>query len=429
MTAGFIVFAGPSLPAREATTPFDFRPPAEQGDVFLAVEAGARAIGLVDGLFEGSPSVWHKEILFALSRGVHVLGAASMGALRAAELHVHGMRGVGRIFEWYVSGAIDADDEVALVHAPAELGHAPLTVPLVNVRATLEAARSAGAIDAAAANAVMDAARRIHFKERGWKAVVEAAGLTADGTVARALTINAVDQKQADARRLLDAMAALAADWPGPHRPGFTFEETDAWEAGVAAFRAREALSEFDRLVLDEARLGGPRFVANAARAAASLLAAEAGHPPPAGRGRRVDRFRGERGLTDSEAFRQWLARARLDTRALGAILDARAAAAALVDRRPDTLAAAMVAELKLDGSYHDLARRAEDKARRRAATAGAPRPPRQLQLEWYFEQRLGRSCPADIDEARRDLALPDVEALFKLIEREYLASGLPNQE
>ena len=44
-------------------------------------EAGYRRIGIIDGHFGNVPSVWHKEILFALSKGVEVSGAASMGAL------------------------------------------------------------------------------------------------------------------------------------------------------------------------------------------------------------------------------------------------------------------------------------------------------------------------------------------------------------
>ena len=74
--------------------------------------------------------VWHKELLWAMSQGVHVLGAGSIGALRAAEPEAFGMVGEGRIFEAYRSGVLEPyyrpfedDDEVAVVHAPAELGY------------------------------------------------------------------------------------------------------------------------------------------------------------------------------------------------------------------------------------------------------------------------------------------------------------------
>ena len=69
--------------------------PGEAGDLYRAARGGARVIGLVDGVFEDRPTVWHKEILWALDRGVRVLGAASLGALRAAECAPFGMEGVG----------------------------------------------------------------------------------------------------------------------------------------------------------------------------------------------------------------------------------------------------------------------------------------------------------------------------------------------
>ena len=76
--------------------------PARQGDIWRAVRAHRPvAIGLIDGVFFHEPAVWHREILWALAEGVHVFGAASMGALRAAELEPFGMRGVGRVFAAY----------------------------------------------------------------------------------------------------------------------------------------------------------------------------------------------------------------------------------------------------------------------------------------------------------------------------------------
>ena len=82
------VFLGPTLPVEEAARILDavYLPPAAQGDVLMATDDGADVIGIVDGYFQGAPSVWHKEILWAMSRGVRVLGSSSMGALRAAEL-------------------------------------------------------------------------------------------------------------------------------------------------------------------------------------------------------------------------------------------------------------------------------------------------------------------------------------------------------
>ena len=80
-----IVFLGPSLPLHEARRilPATYRPPAAQGDVYRAALERPWGIGIVDGYFERVPAVWHKEILWALQQGIHVFGAASIGALRA----------------------------------------------------------------------------------------------------------------------------------------------------------------------------------------------------------------------------------------------------------------------------------------------------------------------------------------------------------
>ena len=95
------IFLGPTLPAEEAARicPAQYHPPVRMGDVFALLPERPRIIGIVDGLFHCTPAVWHKEILAALSQGVIVVGAASMGALRAAELAQLGMVGVGRVFE------------------------------------------------------------------------------------------------------------------------------------------------------------------------------------------------------------------------------------------------------------------------------------------------------------------------------------------
>src|SRR5215471_16759549 len=96
------LFVGPTLARTElgALCEFICLPPAAQGDVYHLARSRPRAIGIIDGYFDGMPAVWHKEILWALTQGIHVFGSASMGALRAAELHEFGMRGIGRIFEW-----------------------------------------------------------------------------------------------------------------------------------------------------------------------------------------------------------------------------------------------------------------------------------------------------------------------------------------
>ncbi|MFI6522291.1 TfuA-like protein [Spirillospora sp. NPDC050679] len=211
-----VVFLGPSLPLARARALLDarYRPPARLGDVYRAVRAGARRIGIIDGYFERTPAVWHKEVMWALAQGVPVYGAASMGALRAAELDAFGMTGVGEVYRWYRDGVIEDDDEVALLHAPAEGGYAAASVPLVNIRATLDAARGAGIVPADLAEALCRAARALHYPDRSYDRVIadgRAAGLGSPAALDAFeawLPRGAVDLKGRDAALLLRTLAS-----------------------------------------------------------------------------------------------------------------------------------------------------------------------------------------------------------------------------
>lgn len=226
-----VVFAGPSLGRAAALPGITLRPPAACGDVARAVAAGASCIGVVDGVFETTASVWPKEILWALSRGVAVFGAASLGALRAVELAPFGMVGVGRVYRAFASGRLIDDDEVAVLHGPAGAGYAALSEAMVNIRATLGRARRAGAVDAATASAVAAAAKRLHYKDRSFEAAF--AGARAAGAprrtlaaLARWIAVNRVDVKRDDARLLL---RRLAGAMPARPSAGLPFAATTFW--------------------------------------------------------------------------------------------------------------------------------------------------------------------------------------------------------
>src|SRR3712207_5593379 len=96
-----VVFLGPTLRVEQAREILDatYLLPVAAGDVWRALRTKPDAIGIIDGYFEHTPSVRHKEILLALARGVRVYGASSMGALRACETAPYGMIGVGEVFE------------------------------------------------------------------------------------------------------------------------------------------------------------------------------------------------------------------------------------------------------------------------------------------------------------------------------------------
>jgi hypothetical protein len=218
-----VVFAGPSLPAglRPSDPRLVWLEPAKAGDGLRLAGRGAAAVALIDGVFDEQPSIRHKELLVLMAEGTALFGAASMGALRAAELHAFGMIGIGRIFEAYADGRLTGDDEVALAHAPAELGWQPLSEPLVNIRATLQEAVHAGVIAPRSARKALEIAARSFYRERTWAGILtdahKARAMSAEDLAALELWLASgkVDQKQIDALACLQA--ALA--WEGPAAP------------------------------------------------------------------------------------------------------------------------------------------------------------------------------------------------------------------
>lgn len=171
-----VVFLGPSLPEAEAREILDadveYLPPAKRGDLFRAARDGAEVICLIDGVFFQDCSVAHKEVLYALDHGVKVIGASSMGALRASELDVYGMEGVGEIYEAYKRGELESDDEVALIFDPYTFE--PISEPLVNIRHNLKIAVKVGVLDEEGSQALLQEAMSLYFPERTYDRIINA---------------------------------------------------------------------------------------------------------------------------------------------------------------------------------------------------------------------------------------------------------------
>ncbi|WP_130510121.1 TfuA domain-containing protein [Krasilnikovia cinnamomea] len=125
---------------------------------------------IIDGYFHQVASVRHKEILQTLARRVTVIGCSSLGALRAAELVPYGMVGNGVVFEMYRAGAIDADDEVAVVHGEAP-EYRKFGMPLVSLRHAVAMAQQDGAVSAPEGAGLVAACRGLPYSARSWRAV------------------------------------------------------------------------------------------------------------------------------------------------------------------------------------------------------------------------------------------------------------------
>ncbi|MGW9369674.1 TfuA-like protein [Streptomyces xanthophaeus] len=167
------VFVGPTLAKTEpqlAVPGVRVRPPARHGDLFDSALHSGDTVVLIDGVYHQALALRHKEILAAMGRGISVIGAASIGALRAAELAPFGMLGVGTIYSSYVRGEIDGDDEVAVGQAPDGQWDA-LTWPIVNLRQVLNLAQAAHVLDEEQAAQLLEALRAVYYPQRTTAAV------------------------------------------------------------------------------------------------------------------------------------------------------------------------------------------------------------------------------------------------------------------
>lgn len=192
-----IVFTGPSLShidAKKILPKANYHEPIQCGDIVKAMRIGAKKIVIIDGYFEQKGAVWHKEILFALSHGVMVYGASSMGALRAAECHPFGMIGHGKIFEMYRDNITLDDDEVALVHDDR---YDSIITPMVNIRATLTHALELNKIDSETEQRLL---AQLKHKPYYSRSLFNASD---DTELNQWLKDNYVDQKRIDAIDLL----------------------------------------------------------------------------------------------------------------------------------------------------------------------------------------------------------------------------------
>ncbi|MEU4932043.1 TfuA-like protein [Streptomyces yokosukanensis] len=239
------VFSGPTLPAArvgELLPGAVWHPPLGHGDLLRLDTAPGDTVVIVDGVWHQRAPVRHKEILLLLTEGVRVVGAASMGALRAAELAPYGMTGVGCVFEDLAAGVLDADDEVSVLHTPEGQ---PVSEALVNIRAALVRCAAAGQISEADAGTLEALARALPYTRRTWAALAHRAREEGAGAAFAAVDgwrrRNPYDVKREDAERALVLVRAggppepegAAREWEGePWRTSFVRYWTAAHRPG-----------------------------------------------------------------------------------------------------------------------------------------------------------------------------------------------------
>ena len=181
-----IIYTGLSLPFEEAREILDshddveviYKRPIKRGDLGLALKENPDIIGIIDGVFHQNSAVGHKEILEVINQGVDVYGASSMGALRASELDSLGMTGIGYCYEQYASGAVDSDDDVAVMLDGDTLE--PLSIPLISMRYVFTNAVEEGIITESQKDELLKIAKDEYYPNRNYAQTLSKSGLSDD---------------------------------------------------------------------------------------------------------------------------------------------------------------------------------------------------------------------------------------------------------
>lgn len=180
-----IIYTGLSLPFSEAKEILDshgdveviYKRPIQRGDLNLAMKENPDIIGIIDGVFHQSSAVGHKEILNAIKKGIKVYGASSMGALRASELDVLGMTGIGYVYNQYASGEVDSDDDVAVMLDSDTLE--ALSEPLINMKYVFTNAVEENIITEDEKDELLAIAKETFYPKRNYAQTLSASNLDA----------------------------------------------------------------------------------------------------------------------------------------------------------------------------------------------------------------------------------------------------------
>jgi hypothetical protein len=430
------VFLGPTLAEKEARAELDavYLPPVSAGDVYRLWQRRPRAVGIVDGYFDRVPAVWHKEIMWMMEHGVHVFGAAGLGALRAAELDSFGMHGAGRVYQAFRDGALDRDDEVAVRHGTADDGYQPLSEAMVNIRSTLLAAQDQGIVSAATHKILLAAGTQLFYPDRTWEELLRVTEtMSADAAdieaLKRWLPAGRIDQQAADAVAMLREMRTFLAADPAPQGVSWSMADTAMWEvakrradtlSGNGAAGSRLMLEP----ILDEIRLLGPEaFETAGCRSLLRVFAADfAEHEGMAIDPERLDdavaAFRISRNLEQDAELTRFMADNELSAEDFERLVVTDEMVRWACGQAEWEAFGHLLDDLRLKGEYARLVTRAraklDDDGRPEAAAGG------QAAIEWYFAQRPGTAMPDDLAGYARSCGFADEQAFQTAVRREY---------
>lgn len=211
-----IIYTGLSLPFDEAREILDshddveviYKRPIKRGDLGHDMKENPDIIGIIDGVFHQNSSVGHKEILNVLNKGVTVVGASSMGALRASEMDSLGMVGIGYVYEQYATGKVASDDDVAVMLDSDTLE--ALSEPLINMDYVFTNAVSENIITESQKDELIKIAKSTFYPKRNYSQTINSSSLD-EKTRNQLIDFirTSVDIKKEDAKELIRYIAGL----------------------------------------------------------------------------------------------------------------------------------------------------------------------------------------------------------------------------
>ena len=170
-----IVYLGPTLRREEAVKILDadYRDPAKKGDFLMLSQDSdeKKYVGFIDGVFlHDYPPPPIEVYHLATRKNIELLGASSLGALRAVELEKFGMKGIGKIFQLYKNGIIDADDEVAVTFVRGS--NVLQSEAMIDIRFNLFLAYKKGIITNDTKKRFVKIAKGIYFPFRNYEDII-----------------------------------------------------------------------------------------------------------------------------------------------------------------------------------------------------------------------------------------------------------------
>lgn len=167
-----IVYVGPTLSTQTITENFHnvvVNPPLQRDQLktqYLNSQIQTNdSVLVIDGQFSGIESPPVSDFRWLATKGVNLIGASSLGAVRAMECSPIGMKGIGWVYRQFREGRFTSDADVAVRMDP-ETAYKQLTVPICDIVYYCDSLYEKGILSDASRRDIISSARNIYYLDR-----------------------------------------------------------------------------------------------------------------------------------------------------------------------------------------------------------------------------------------------------------------------